>query len=269
MARPHVDLDLIAAPRPRPFHEGEVEGAASANGREKPTRLPTMRGRVVDPTEIAAEVERMDAPEAIAWAAANFGRDLRFAVSFQKTTSVIVDITERIDPGADYFYLDTDLLFDETYATRDALAARYGIDFRRYAGISLEEQETRHGANLWRRHPDACCGIRKVEPMREALEGAECWVSGIRRVDSQTRAGAAKFGWDKRFGLWKLNPLADWTDEQVWNHIRENDVPYNPLHDQGYPSIGCTHCTSRPSEGEDSRAGRWAGIDRSECGING
>jgi len=99
--------------------------------------------------------------------------------------------------------------------------------------------------------------------------GAECWVSGIRRGDSETRATAAKFGWDKRFGLWKLNPLADWDDKRVWNHIKEHHVPYNPLHDQGYPSIGCIPCTSKPGEGEGDRAGRWAGTDRTECGING
>jgi phosphoadenosine phosphosulfate reductase len=264
-----------APPRPRPFHgdesdpgvNGDAQRGAGGNGR--PARLPTLHGRVVDPSEIATDVERMTAEEALAWAIDAFHPDLRFAVSFQKTSSVIVDIVHRIQPQASFFYLDTDLLFPETYATRDALADRYAIEFERTAGISLEQQEALHGANLWRRHPDACCGIRKVEPMREALEGAKCWVSGIRRVDSQTRAGATKFGWDKRFGLWKLNPLADWTDEQVWNHVREKSVPYNPLHDQGYPSIGCTHCTIKPGEGEDVRAGRWAGSTRTECGLNG
>ena len=253
--------------RPRPFHEIEVPSNGNGNG--KAAKLPTIDGRVVDPADIAAEIEPLSAEETIAWAIETFHPALRFATSFQKTSSVILDIAHAIEADAHFFYLDTDLLFDETYATRDRLVARYGVDFNRYAGISLDEQERLHGANLWRRHPDACCGIRKVEPMREALEGAECWVSGIRRVDSATRAGAAKFGWDKRFGMWKLNPLADWTDDQVWNHIRENDVPHNPLHDEGYPSIGCTHCTTKPGEGEDARAGRWAGLDRTECGING
>ena len=272
-----MDSSLVAPrsslERPRPFHEEEalavVNGNANGTGNGRPTRLPTINGRVVDPKQIAAEVEAMSAGDAIAWALETFRLDLRFAISFQKTSSVIVDLAHRLDGAASFFYLDTDLLFDETYTTRDALADRYSIDFQRYAGISVEEQESLHGANLWRRHPDACCGIRKVEPMRAALRGAECWVSGIRRVDSKTRAGATKFGWDKRFGLWKLNPLADWTDEQVWNHIRENDVPYNSLHDEGYPSIGCTHCTTRPGTGEDARAGRWAGTDRAECGLNG
>ena len=255
--------------RPRPFHD--LNGSTpngNGNGNGHAPRLPTIRGELVDPSAVAAEVERLSAADAIAWAIERFHPELRFATSFQKTSSVIVDLAHSVEPGARFFYLDTELLFEQTYATRDALAERYGISFTRYAGISLETQEAEHGANLWRRHPDACCGIRKVDPMRAALSGAECWVSGIRRVDSRTRAGAAKFGWDKRFGLWKLNPLADWTDEQVWNHIRENEVPYNPLHDEGYPSIGCTHCTVRPGAESDTRSGRWAGLDKNECGIN-
>ncbi len=254
--------------RPRPFHDALEVSHNGANGNGAPARLPTINGRVVDPAEVSGEIESMSAAEAIGWAIETFHPALRFASSFQKTTSVIVDIAHRAQPEARFFYLDTDLLFEETYATRDALAARYGIAFEPFAGLSLAEQEREHGATLWARRPDACCGIRKVAPMREALREVQCWVSGIRRVDSRTRAGAAKFGWDKRFGLWKLNPLADWSDEQVWNHIRENSVPYNPLHDQGYPSIGCTHCTRAPEE-VDPRSGRWAGTDKTECGING
>ena len=104
--------------------------------------------------------------------------------------------------------------------------------------------------------------------MREALGTVDCWISGIRRGESQTRAAAPKFGWDKRFGLWKLNPLADWSEQDVWNYIPEHHVPYNPLHDQGYPSIGCTHCTRPVAAGEDERAGRWAGSTKVECGLH-
>jgi phosphoadenosine phosphosulfate reductase len=270
-----TQLPMIAAEvaRPRPFHDdGAVSSngnGANGNGNSRPARLPMIGGEVVDPAQVAAELESLTAEDSIAWAIERFHPHLRFATSFQKTSSVIIDLAQRTEPGSRFFYLDTDLLFDQTYATRDALADRYGIEFERFSGMSLEMQQNAHGANLWRRHPDACCGIRKVEPMRAALSEAECWVSGIRRVDSPTRAGTAKFGWDKRFGLWKLNPLADWTDEQVWNHIRENEVPYNPLHDEGYPSIGCTHCTVRPGAESDARSGRWAGRDKSECGING
>lgn len=215
--------------------------------------------------ELQERLEAMSAEESIAWVLDRFGRRVMFATSFQKTSSVVVDIASRIDRQARFFYLDTEVLFDETYATRDALAERYDVSFERYAGISLEAQAKLHGANLWARQPDTCCGIRKVEPMKEALSGARCWVAGLRRSDSQARSKTPKFAWDKRFGLWKLNPLVDWTDTQLWNHIRENNVPYNELHDQGYPSIGCTHCT-RPAA---DRSGRWAGFEKSECGING
>jgi phosphoadenosine phosphosulfate reductase len=274
MATPPQRLDVITVPaRPRPFHEPNGQSsngsAGNGNGNGLSAKLPTIGGYVVDPAEVSAEVESMDAEEAIAWALETFHPALRFAVSFQKTSSVTIDIARRIEPEARFFYLDTELLFPETYATRDALAEHYGIEFERFVGISLAEQEAEHGASLWRRAPDACCAIRKVEMMHEALSGVECWVSGIRRVDSETRAGAARFGWDKRFGLWKLNPLADWDDKRVWNYIKDHHVPYNPLHDQGYPSIGCVPCTSRPDEGENARAGRWAGTDRTECGING
>jgi phosphoadenosine phosphosulfate reductase len=217
---------------------------------------------------MSAEVEAMTATSAIEWALETFGDRLMFATSFQKTSSVIIDMAHRVDPGARFFYLDTELLFPQTYETRDAIAGHYEIGFERYAGIGLAEQEERFGANLWRRDPDGCCGIRKVEAMREALDGAECWVSGIRRIDSETRAGAAKFGWDKRFGLWKLNPLADWDDKEIWTYIKDHHVPYNPLHDEGYPSIGCMPCTIKAVDG-DARSGRWAGTTRTECGLNG
>ena len=230
---------------------------------------PRLNGHPIDPREVSERLEPLDAEEVIGWAIESFHPGLYFACSFQKTTSVIIDIAQRIEPSTRFFYLDTDLLFEQTYATRDALAARYGISFDRYHNISVEEQARLYGDKLWARQPDACCEIRKVEPMREALAGVDCWVSGIRRVDSSTRAGAAKFGWDKRFGLWKLNPLADWDEKEVWTYIKNEHVPYNPLHDQGYPSIGCIPCTTKPITGGDARSGRWAGSDRSECGING
>lgn len=255
---------MSSSARPQPFHEAvdapRPDGAPPAAAPDELDGTPI--------AEVTAAVEKMDAKEAIGWAVETFGSDLRFATSFQKTSSVMVDLAKSVDPSTRFFYLDTDLLFRETYDTRDALERRYGFRFERYSGISLAEQEQRHGANLWRRQPDACCGIRKVEPMRAALHSARCWVAGIRRSDSQTRASAPKFGWDRRFGLWKLNPLADWSDEQIWNHLWENDVPYNSLHDQGYPSIGCTHCTAPPgADGE--RSGRWADFDKTECGLNG
>ncbi len=246
---------------------GRVPAAAVPTAEASPLR--TSAGEALDPREVNAELERMTATAAIDWAIRTFHPRLRFACSFQKTSSVIVDIASRAGPAAGFFYLDTGVLFEETYATRDALAARYGLEFERFAGIGLDEQADLYGDSLWARQPDACCGIRKVEPMRAALTGIDCWVSGIRREDSTTRAGAAKFGWDKRFGLWKLNPLADWSEADVWKHLTERDIPYNPLHDAGYPSIGCTHCTRPPGSAGGARSGRWADADKTECGLHG
>lgn len=218
--------------------------------------------------QAAPDLEQASATDALRWALETFHPKLYIACSFQKTNSVLIDMAYKIEPETRFFYLDTDVLFEETHATRDQFAARYGIEFERFHNLSLAEQAHLHGDELWSRDPDACCGIRKVEPMREALGSVDCWVSGIRRGESQGRAGAPKFSWDKRFGLWKLNPIADWSEREVWRYIHDNDVPYNPLHDQGYPSIGCTHCTSQVSAGSDERAGRWAGSAKTECGLH-
>ena len=257
-----------APTRLRPLHEDyEAVSRNGANGNGRPA-LPAIDGEAVDPKRISAEVEEMGAREAIAWAVETFGSGLAFAVSFQKTSSVIIDLAHEIDPNARFFYLDTELLFPETYETRDAIAERYGIEFERFVQDNPPGLRERWEANLWR-DSDECCATRKVDTMHRALEGTDCWVSGVRRVDSETRAGAAKFGWDTRFDRWKLNPLADWDNKQVWNYIHTHDVPYNPLHDQGYPSIGCMPCTTKPGAEDDPRAGRWAGTDRTECGLNG
>ena len=244
---------------------GAVPKSANGNGHRP---IPMIGGKPVDPAQISAEVERMGPEEAIAWAVDTFGPRLGFAVSFQKTSSVVVDMAHRADPTARFFYIDTELLFPETYATRDKFAAHFGIEFERFAQDNPPGLRERWDAGEWG-PSDECCAPRKVATMRRALEGVDCWVSGVRRTDSETRARAPRFGWDVRFDRWKLNPLADWDDKQVWTYIKEHQVPYNPLHDQGYPSIGCMPCTSKPTEGEDVRAGRWAGTDRTECGING
>ena len=223
----------------------------------------------LDHEEIAAGLEGLNAQETLEWMFENFGERHYIACSFQKTSSVTAHLASTINPEARFFYLDTEVLFGETYETRDRLAEALGIEFDRFHNLTLAEQEAEHGPELWNRDPDACCGIRKVEPMRTALTGIDCWVSGIRREDSQTRAGAAKFGWDKRFGLWKLNPLADWTEAEVWDYINEHEIPYNPLHDAGFPSIGCTHCTRPPGASGDARSGRWADAHKTECGLHG
>mgnify|MGYP003542040928 CR=1 FL=1 len=221
-----------------------------------------------DDEATAAEREPLSAAEVLTWAFDKCGEDMYIACSFQKTSSVVMQIATSINPKARFFYLDTDVLFPETYETRDRLAEHFNVEFERWHNISLEEQAELYGDKLWKSDPDACCGLRKVEPMRQALSTVDCWVAGVRREDSKARANTAKFAWDKRFNIWKINPLADWTERDVWNHLNEHNVPYNPLHDQGYPSIGCTHCTRPVAPGQSARDGRWAGSGKTECGIN-
>jgi phosphoadenosine phosphosulfate reductase len=210
-------------------------------------------------------MEGASAEEVLEYLVDRYHPRLYVACSFQKEASVIMDMLLRIEPSARFFTLDTDLLFEETYETWRALEAKYDVSIDVYRGLSLEEQKAQFGDALWARDPDACCGIRKVTPLKRALDDVDCWVAGLRREQAESRRGAKKIDWDLRHGLWKANPLADWSEREVWDYIFRHDVPYNELHDRGYPSIGCTHCTL-PADG--GRAGRWADADKTECGLH-
>lgn len=210
-----------------------------------------------------------ETPEAIIkWAVETFP-NITFACSFGAEDVVLVDMLQKISPKTDIFYLDTDFHFKETYETRDKLIERYGLKFVEMKPlITPEEQAAQHGDELWKSDPTGCCNIRKVEPLTRVLGRYEAWITGIRRDQAPTRANAKKIEYDAKFGLIKFNPIASWTSEDVWNYIREHDVPYNELHDRNYPSIGCEHCTRPVMPGEDPRAGRWAGNEKTECGLH-
>jgi len=212
----------------------------------------------------AGDAERLTAQELVGHLVGTFGSTLALACSFQKEESVLLDLLLAADPRARVFALDTHVLFDETYAVWRAIEQRYGIEIEVYSGPSLGRQAAAHGDALWTSNPSLCCSIRKVAPLARALSGLDCWLTGVRRDQSPTRADAPKLGWDERHELWKASPLADWSDADVWAYIRERELPYNPLHDRGYASIGCTHCTT-PGEG---REGRWSGTDKTECGLH-
>jgi phosphoadenosine phosphosulfate reductase len=176
---------------------------------------------------------------------------------------------QKISPSTDIFYLDTDFHFQETYDTCDQMKEKYKMDFVRVSPlITPEEQVAEHGEELWKSDPNTCCGIRKVEPLTRILSQYDAWITGIRREQAPTRANAKKVEYDEKFGLVKFNPLASWTSEDVWNYIRAHDVLYNPLHDRNYPSIGCEQCTREVLPGEDPRAGRWSGKEKTECGLH-
>jgi phosphoadenosine phosphosulfate reductase len=213
----------------------------------------------------AGGAEKLSAPELVGYLATTFGTDLALACSFQKEESVLLDLLLTADPKARVFALDTHVLFEETYDVWREIEKRYGIEIEAYSGPSLGRQAATHGDALWASKPALCCSIRKVGPLARALAGLDCWITGVRRDQSPTRASTPKLGWDEKHELWKASPLADWTDSDVWSYIRERELPYNPLHDRGYASIGCTHCTVPATD----RSGRWAGSDKLECGLHG
>lgn len=215
-----------------------------------------------------AELEGLVAEDVMRWAQAEFGDRVCLSCSWQKQSSVLVHMLAELGLGIDVVELDTHLFFRETYETRERLVERYGLTLIRPDVLTVAEQHKREGPNLWERDPDRCCHIRKVEPLIEALAPYDAWISGIRRDQSPSRANARKVERSERYGVWKVQPLADWSEDDVWRYIVANDIPYNPLHDVGYRSIGCMPCTRPTRPDEEERAGRWAGSDKLECGLH-
>jgi phosphoadenosine phosphosulfate reductase len=212
--------------------------------------------------------------QVVAWMLERFaGRELVLTTSFGMEGCALIDMVAAQGRPVRVVYLDTMFLFPETYRLRDRMAERYPHLLFENRGTSLtpEEQERLFGPELWRRDPDACCGLRKVEPMGAALAGVDVWVTGLTRSQSATRSTLQVVAWDWQYQLVKVNPLATWTRAQVYDYVRRRGVPYNELHERGYPSIGCTHCT-RPVPGNElgeySREGRWTGEHKTECGLH-
>jgi phosphoadenosine phosphosulfate reductase len=215
------------------------------------------------PPEPAA-LEAMQAPEVLALMLETFPGRVSLACSFQKEETVLLDMLFELEPKARVFAIDTHYLFPETYDVWRAIERRYGTTIEVYHGPTREQLAATHGEALWETKPDLYLAIAKVAPLNQALGELDAWITGIRRDQAPTRANAPKIVWDEAHELWKANPLADWSDDDCWAYIRERDLPYNPLHDQGYASIGDTHSTV-PGEG---REGRWAGTSRTECGLH-
>jgi phosphoadenosine phosphosulfate reductase len=217
----------------------------------------------------AAEFETADAADILRWASGQFGPKLTFATSLGIEDCVVMDMVAAESLPVAFFTLDTGLLFPETYALKAELEQKYSIEIRAVKpDYSVEEQAVHSGAELWLRDPDQCCDLRKMQPLRKTLAGYDAWITAIRRDQTPERANAPVVGWDARFGLVKVNPLVRWTFADVQAYVREHQVPYNPLHDQHYPSIGCVPCTSPVRPGEDPRSGRWRGNEKTECGLH-
>jgi len=219
-------------------------------------------------TRSVEELDLFSAEEILVWAADQFGDRLCVSCSWQKQSSVLVHMLSTLGLKPTIVELDTHLFFRESYDTRARLVQRYDLTLVSPKIPTIAEQHRAEGPNLWETDPDRCCHIRKVEPLIEALHPFEAWVSGIRRDQSPSRAGIRKAQWSDRYEMWKLHPLADWDERRVWTYITSNDIPYNPLHDVGYRSIGCIPCTRPTRSDEEERAGRWAGSDKLECGLH-
>jgi phosphoadenosine phosphosulfate reductase len=222
--------------------------------------------------ELRRQSERLETAspeEIIAWAVESYFPKLTMATAFGPEGCVIIHMLAKIEPRTPVFNLDTGYQFKETLELRDRIAQRYGIEVElKRPELSVAEYEAANGGPVYKTEPDRCCFERKIVVLQKAAVGMNAWMSGIRRDQSPDRAKAAIVGWDKKFGLVKVSPLANWTKKEVWKLITEENIPYNPLHDQGYTSIGCQPCTRAVMFGEDERAGRWSGTGKVECGLH-
>jgi phosphoadenosine phosphosulfate reductase len=214
-------------------------------------------------------LESAEPIEIVRWAAEQYGDQLTMATAFGPEGCLIIHWLAAVAPRTYVFNLDTGYQFPETLTLRERILKRYGIDVvLEQPETTVAEYERLHGGPLYRLDPDRCCGDRKLAVVKRVLTRFNAWMSGIRRDQSPDRAAAPIVGWDHKFGVVKISPLANWTKAKVWDTILREDVPYNPLHDQGYVSIGCQPCTRAIGADEDERAGRWSGSTKTECGLH-
>ncbi|NYV74522.1 phosphoadenylyl-sulfate reductase [Streptomyces sp. UH6] len=214
------------------------------------------------------ELEDASALDVMRWAVETFGD--RFCVTSSMEDAVVAHLASRVRPGVDVVFLDTGYHFEETIGTRDAVEAVMNVNVLTLTPRqTVAEQDAEYGPKLHDRDPDLCCRLRKVQPLEEGLEGYQAWATGLRRDESPTRANTPVVGWDERRGKVKISPIARWTQDDVDAYVAEHGVLTNPLLMDGYASVGCAPCTRRVLEGEDARAGRWAGRGKTECGLHG
>ncbi|MGW0041044.1 phosphoadenylyl-sulfate reductase [Rhodococcus sp. NPDC003348] len=225
----------------------------------------------------AASLDGASAEELLRWTEDTFGaasvatgnQRSQYIVASNMQDGVLVHLAAQVHPGVDVLFLDTGYHFAETIGTRDAVEAVYGVNvINAKAEQTVAEQDALLGKDLFARDANECCRLRKVVPLKNTLAGYKAWVTGIRRVEAPTRANAPLISYDEGFGLVKINPIAAWSDEDMQNYIDRHGILVNPLVDEGYPSIGCAPCTSKPAPGSDPRSGRWAGNSKTECGLH-
>jgi phosphoadenosine phosphosulfate reductase len=234
--------------------------------------IASMTVQPFTPDDMSAASSSLEgkSPQAILrWAVAEFHPRLTMATAFGAEGCCLIHMLADIEPGVRIFNLETGYQFQETLDLRERIKERYSIEVEYIRPeLSVADYELEHGGPLYNMRPDQCCHDRKVVPLRRAVEGYDAWISAIRGDQTAHRATAGVVQWDAKFGLVKVNPLLGWTRKEVWSFIMENAIPYNPLHDQNYASIGCWPCTRPITEGEDERAGRWSGTVKKECGLH-
>ncbi len=222
--------------------------------------------------EIAVACRELEgqSPEAVLrWSNARFGDKLLFSTAFGAEGCCILHMLAEIGGPTRYINLDTGYQFQETLQLRERVKQRYGIEVELVQpDLTVAEYEAEHGGPLYTHRPDQCCFDRKIVPLRRVVSKYDAWISSIRRDQTKDRAAAKVVQWDAKFNLAKVNPLLNWTFKDVWTFIAKHRIPYNPLHDQNYPSIGCWPCTAPIEPGQDERAGRWAGSKKKECGLH-
>lgn len=228
-----------------------------------------MKPTVAELAALSREFEDKTPQQILEWAAGTWGNKVALATAFGAEGCVLIDMLSQFDNQVFVFNLETGYQFPETLHMQERILNRYGIPVHYVrAAESVREMEGRFGGPIHDSDPDTCCRIRKIEPLTSVAAGYEAWISAVRRDQTATRQHAPIVGWDSRFSLIKVNPLANWSKSDIWSYILKNDVPYNPLHDRGYPSIGCRPCTRPVLAGGDDRAGRWAGSAKTECGLH-
>ncbi|MBC8351030.1 MAG: phosphoadenylyl-sulfate reductase [Planctomycetes bacterium] len=253
-----MNLTLIMSEQP--------EESADA---ESPSSLEATEELLSELATKSLELESASPQEILQWTVARFAPNFTMATAFGPEGMTIIHMLAEIAPDTPIFNLETGYQFKETMELRERVKDRYGIEVEyKRPELTVEQYETLHGGPLYKTKPDQCCGDRKIKLLHDAVVGKHAWASAIRRDQSPDRAKAPIVGWDKKFGLAKISPLANWTKKEVWKLIADHDIPYNPLHDQGYTSVGCFPCTRALLFGEDERAGRWSGFQKTECGLH-
>ncbi len=242
----------------------ELEGAAAAD-----PPLHATKELLAEFASASDSLEASTPQEILQWAIQRFGRSFTMATAFGPEGMCLIHMLSEIDPQVPIFNLETGYQFAETHVLREQVKTRYGIEVEyKYPPTTVEQYEAANGGPVYKTDPNRCCAERKLSVLKKAARGYQAWASAIRRDQSTDRARAAIVGWDSKFNLAKVSPLANWTKKDVWAFIVDNNVPYNPLHDKGYPSVGCWPCTRSIMAGEDERAGRWSGFVKTECGLH-